>query len=515
MESLCNCHFTAIVLSSLLPCWVFLGRILQLQHLATPLRDALESARFPTSIWIAGQVVSPPRAPSEDNVILVLSVDRFRLTEDADWIPLARPERVRLNLRTHWALKDKAPARQIISDLQSIDTFGDRLTVKARHWPAGFTFDRNLEQPPSEGIPFDKNRWLAAEGWSASLSAFTSGLLEYETDAGPQPLQAAMNIRGHLADTYDRLLPTPAAALAKGMILGDRDALERVEWRGATAAELFRLAGLSHLLAVSGLHTGMVGAALWALLKPLKLPKPLGGNLVLLCLLLFWMMTGMRPATTRAVLMLGIGIICRCHFNHSIRLSALEALFLSLYLMLLHNPMAWGGVGFQLSYLAVLSLLLIAPKLLPLLRPLRLPASLKKALAAQGAIQLGMMIPATCGYFGTYSLAGLLLNLLAIPLAGLVVPATLALGLAGALIPIDLVWTFPADLSAHSLQSFFELSHLACHLLPATELPRLGTPGILIYLVSVYGMFTAGSFVTNPLRVQYHTFFRSARKSFS
>lgn len=460
---------------------LFAGRLLQFRQRSAPLREALAPATTPTSIRIEGRVVAPPRGPSQDNVILVLSVDRFRLSESDEWTSLQRPERVRLNVKTHWALKDKEPARRMISDLQSIDTFGDRLSVRARHWPAGFTFDRNQVQPESEGIPFDKDRWLASEGWSASLGAFTSGILHHEPAKGPQPLQFAMTLRGRLADTYDRLLSPAAAALARGMILGDRDALERVEWRGNTAAELFQLAGLSHLLAVSGLHTGMIATALWALLKPMKLPKPLGGTLVLACLLLFWMVTGMRPSTTRAVLMLGIGIVCHCYLGHSIRLSTLESLALSFYLMLLRNPMAWAGVGFQLSYLAVLSLLLIASKFMALLRPLRMPLSLKKAFAAQGAIQLGMMIPATCGYFGTYSIAGLFLNLLAIPLAGILVPASLVMGLIGTLAPIEMLWHVPASLGTFSLQSFFELSHLACALFPAAELPRLGVSGILVY----------------------------------
>jgi hypothetical protein len=90
-------------------------------------------------------------------------------------------------------------------------------------------------------------------------------------------------------------------------------------------------------------------------------------------------------------------------------------------------------------------------------------------------------------YFGTYSVAGLFLNLLAIPLAGIVVPATLALGIAGSLIPVDAFWQAPAWINARALESFFNAGIVAQNAFPLPELPRFGITGILMYFILLYG----------------------------
>ncbi len=64
-------------------------------------------------------------------------------------------------------------------------------------------------------------------------------------------------------------------------------------------------------------------------------------------------------------------------------------------------------------------------------QPMRLPKALRMLVAAQAAVQIGLVIPYSALYFGNYSVAGTVVNMLAIPLSGFLVPSYLAVGLVG------------------------------------------------------------------------------------
>ena len=155
-----------------------------------------------------------------------------------------------------------------------------------------------------------------------------------------------------LAATFsDSLL----AGVAKAMYLGDKQALD------GGVRKAFASAGLSHILAISGLHVGIVFLALSLLLAPIhRLPHGLRlKNLIILFALLSYMMiTGCSPAVVRAVLMFGTILLFRIFYRpyHILNLLAISAMIQSLV-----SPEVVFKLGFQLSYLAVLGIVLAMP----------------------------------------------------------------------------------------------------------------------------------------------------------
>ena len=143
--------------------------------------------------------------------------------------------------------------------------------------------------------------------------------------------------------------------IAQAMFLGEKQLLD-AEVRGDFAA-----AGLSHILAISGLHVGIVFLALAALLAPLHyLPHGLRlKNLIILLALLVYMgVTGLSPAVVRAVLMFGTILLFRIIYR---RYHILNLLAISAMLQTLFSPEIVFNLGFQLSYLAVLGIVLCMP----------------------------------------------------------------------------------------------------------------------------------------------------------
>ena len=143
--------------------------------------------------------------------------------------------------------------------------------------------------------------------------------------------------------------------IALAMFLGDKKALSQ------STRDPFVIAGASHILAISGMHIGIVFLLLNVLLGFIHF-FPQGKqvkNLIILILLLFYMLlTGLSPAVVRATLMFGLILLFRIFFVrfHILNIIGTSALIqLTLYPKLLINP------GFQLSYSAVLGIVILFP----------------------------------------------------------------------------------------------------------------------------------------------------------
>lgn len=120
-------------------------------------------------------------------------------------------------------------------------------------------------------------------------------------------------------------------------------------------------AGVIHILAISGLHVGIIYLILGFLFKPLNRLK--NGKIINLILVLgtlwfFAFLSGLSPSVTRAVLMFSILAIGK-HFNQ--QASTLNTIAVSALILLCYNPNYIFDVGFQMSYTAVISIVLLNP----------------------------------------------------------------------------------------------------------------------------------------------------------
>jgi competence protein ComEC len=230
----------------------------------------------------------------------------------------------------------------------------------------------------------------------------------------------AAGARQKLAEPVERLrLSEAEKSLLTTITLGDRSRLPKEVRRR------FAASGVAHVLSVSGFHIGVVCAALsllfsvfpaglfWRRLRYL-------GTLVLLWAFAF--VSGLAPASVRAALMLSF-YLSGLQFRRAP--DSYNTLAAAAFCMLVYKPAYLFDIGFQLSYLSVLSILYFLPRLQGLL-PLRNPLLRKpwQWLWLSVSAQLGVAFLCLY-YFGQFSTVFLLANLPLTLLSTLLIPAAL------------------------------------------------------------------------------------------
>lgn len=201
------------------------------------------------------------------------------------------------------------------------------------------------------------------------------------------------------------------AALA----IGDKMLLDR------DLRDSYALTGASHILAVSGLHVGVVFFVFVKILSLLLHGERYEKFRVSLSLLLLWMftfVTGLSPSVIRASIMLSISSLAVL-FNR--RSQTYNAVFISAFFMLLYSPRYLFDIGFQLSYLAVLSILMFQKPIYEALVARHVVAEkIWSLLSVSLAAQLGTL-PLTIYYFHQSSNLFWLSGFVVIPLSSVII----------------------------------------------------------------------------------------------
>jgi competence protein ComEC len=193
--------------------------------------------------------------------------------------------------------------------------------------------------------------WLNKE---ISKMAFVSEsdieLISYNPPSGISAL--IQRIRSNLSASLDAHFTKAQAEVAKALLLGDKSMLST-----ATKKD-FSNAGVMHILAVSGLHVGIVMFLLMFLLGKFSrfISKPTS---VVVCIFFVWLyacITGFSPSVVRAALMFSLVLIAQLSGRGA---STVNVLFFSAFVVLLFDPLIMYDVGFQLSYAAVFGIVLL------------------------------------------------------------------------------------------------------------------------------------------------------------
>lgn len=209
---------------------------------------------------------------------------------------------------------------------------------------------------------------------------------------------------------------TEAAGFLQGVVFGDRKGIS------PELKESFLKTGTIHILAVSGSNVALIAMMLYLLLGLVRVPKRWVVILTAAGLMMYMMITGAESSIVRATIMgcvivIGTAMERRTDIFNSI---AVAALF-----VLLIDPLQLFDVGFQLSFSAVLSIVLLYPRLERLadaipeaFEEIRLFMPVWKLFAVSAAAQLGTL-PFTAYYFERISLVSFLANIVVVPLVGL------------------------------------------------------------------------------------------------
>jgi competence protein ComEC len=205
--------------------------------------------------------------------------------------------------------------------------------------------------------------------------------------------------------------------ILSALTLGNREELDK------DVQESFSVSGAMHVLAVSGLHTGIVwGIMTWVLTlggwcKPLyeeKKRRWLLGGILLILLWVYAFITGLSPSVMRSALMLSFWELSYLLGRHTSRWNPIMA---AAVVILVINPLALWSVSFQLSFAAVIGIMLFASWMQA---HMRLKQSWSKYIGGLLIASIGaqlMTMPLTLYYFGQTSNYFALTNLIVIPLA--------------------------------------------------------------------------------------------------
>ncbi len=182
--------------------------------------------------------------------------------------------------------------------------------------------------------------------------------------------------------------------------------------------EVYSVAGVSHVLALSGLHIGLIYGFMLLLLMPLwkhsSYLKPISICIIIITLWAFAIFTGLSTSVVRSTIMFSMHAIASMREE---RPATLHVLTLTAFGMLLFNPLWLFDVGFQLSFIAVASILVLQPRLAASLpKPSNVVVKkVKDIMTVSIAAQIGTA-PLVILYFHRFSTHFLLSNILVLPL---------------------------------------------------------------------------------------------------
>lgn len=241
--------------------------------------------------------------------------------------------------------------------------------------------------------------------------------VEKKSKGFSRPGQFLLDMREKFGKIFDKAAGE-SAPVFRAIVLGDK---------GELAPETkmrYQMAGIIHILAISGLHISVLGVGLYELLMRTGLGIRLAGMVSLTVMLGYGIMTGGGVSTMRAVIMflvsVGARLLGRIYDMQT-------ALSLAAVLILLDAPAYLLDGGFWLSFGAVTGVGIIAPEFCGICK---VKGRLGKMFVSSLAVQV-TTLPVMLWFYGEISIAGVFLNLLVLPTVGIVLGSGAAAALAG------------------------------------------------------------------------------------
>jgi competence protein ComEC len=346
-----------------------------------------------------------------------------------------------------------------------------------------------IEAPRGPRNPgdFDFGRYLLLNGVSGVLYVQNARSLSLSVvdEASWRLGTFVAHVRSRMASVIDETIGGVEGSFLKGILLGDRSDIP------TEIKTSFINSGVVHVLAVSGLHVGMVALIFFGVFTFLRLRKSWTTLLTIVALLFYMLLTGSAPSVVRATIMASIILLAPVLQRKS---DVFNSLAFSALVIFFFDAKQLFAPGFQLSFAAVGSILYFYPKVVAVSARLpqwiggnRLFATVWKLFSVSFAAQIGTL-PFTVAYFGKVSLVSFVANLLVIPAVGI----GLALGFV-----ISICSLFSSWLALIYGATEQVLLSLVLHLVNFSgnlsfaylTVPSFGLLAFLIYYVSVAFLF--------------------------
>lgn len=356
---------------------------------------------------LEGRIVGIDRSSSD---ALRLTLDNVRLDRIS---PSRTPGRVRVSLHGQQGFFTPSPGQYVMMTAHLSPPNGP---VE----PGGFDFQRHA--------------------WFLGLGAVGYTRTPVVVRAPPDGSQRIFAARMWVSDRVQTALPGEPGAFATAIMTGDRSAL------GQDSLQALRITNLAHLLAISGLHMGLVAGFVFAALRlafsavpfiGLRVPaKKLAALGALPVAAGYLALSGGNVATERAFIMVAVALVAVLLDR---RAFSLRAVAVAATLVLILRPEALLGPGFQMSFAATTALVAaynwIRDYQIPLGPRWSLPVT---SVLISSFVAGSATAPIAAAHFNQFAHYGLIANLLSVPLMGfLVMPAAV---IAALLLPLGLEW---------------------------------------------------------------------------
>lgn len=233
--------------------------------------------------------------------------------------------------------------------------------------------------------------------------------------------ESLYQLKQRLKSVYANCMSPETGGVITMMALGDKSLMDQ------EIKELYQKVGISHVLAISGLHISVIGMTIYKLLRKLVGSFVVSGTLAGGFMFAYGCMAGFRPSATRAIIMFIMMLVAQMIGRSYDSLSALS---LSAICLLWENPFLLGYAGALFSYMAVLGVILVGKIVV---NSFEEKHKLRDAIYSSFSIQL-MTVPLTAYFYFEIPVYGMLVNFLVLPMMS----ALLFFGLLGGF--IGLVW---------------------------------------------------------------------------
>ncbi|MCH6234760.1 ComEC/Rec2 family competence protein [Cognataquiflexum rubidum] len=264
-------------------------------------------------------------------------------------------------------------------------------------------------QGPTNPFEFDYRKFM--QNQQVSHQHFIGEKFEKIGRLTENPIETFfINIRSEILSGMDSLIYNRQAnQVAKAILLGQKKDMDR------DISDAYVTAGAMHILAVSGLHVGIVYGFFFLFIKPYRLKVKKRVIYLSMIILLIWgyaLLTGMSPSVMRAATMFSLMALAQMKSRNP---SIFNAIALSAVVLLVYDPFLIYAVGFQLSYLALIGILVIQPLLVRLWSPKnRIVDYIWQITTVSFAAQLATF-PISAYYFHVFPTYFAIANLVAIP----------------------------------------------------------------------------------------------------
>jgi len=325
--------------------------------------------------------------------------------------------------KTKWGWRKKI-GRILINNFNKLELlYGDEILIEGKiHRPFEFSSDTNFSY--RKYLQYRKIRYILSVKKNSNITVIRRG-------EGFWLKSVSFNLRKKLRGIFHQYLTINEAGIMQALILGDRGFVPK------HVRTLFEQTGTAHILAISGMHVGVVAFIFFLFFKLFRLSRRLQLGLTILLVIGYSFLTGGRPSVVRATIM---SVVFLSSWMMERETDAINTLSLAALILLIFNPMNLFDIGFQMSFSSVLSIILFYPvfeRLWKRIVRFRLPkftfwiiqsiiVSLSASLGVGGFIVY---------YFGIVTPISIVANILIIPAISALVSLGITLLAVGLLLP--------------------------------------------------------------------------------